>query len=454
MAGGFVKQSLEERREMILHGDILKTLLFLSIPTLLMGVVQALIPIVDSFFLNHTSGYVVAAAVGFVVPIIQMLNGMSGGLGVAGMAMIGNANGRGDNEEVRHLSEQLLVFGFALGTVTAPLCLVSGYIVSKFINPEISYEVFVYLALYSFVLPFLFLTAIYNAIKNSVGQPEATLYRMILLLILKIIFNAIYLYLFDLGTVGSVLGSFSCYLCIGIWMYYDLFMKEGPLKLSLKHFKFNRETISETMRLGIPAMLNSITVNLGFVLINLEVQKYGGDVMNAQTIANNVSSIYFLLPASLSTTVTTMVSMNMGLGEKKRAKQSFYTACIVVVAVSVLIIVSCLPFSEPIVRLFQKDAKMVRLAKDAVDIYTLSIIGFGIYMAVYGAFIGLGKTKIPLFTGLLRIWFFRYIFILAFENVLGVYSVFWGNLFSNSAAGLICLLLAMKIEWRTNIRSA
>lgn len=453
MGRGFIRQSLEERREMILHGDILKTLLFLSIPAFLMGVVQALIPIVDSFFLNHTSGYVVAAAVGFVVPIIQMLNGMSGGLGVAGMAMIGNANGRGDNEEVKHLSEQLIVFGFALGLVTAPLCLVSGYVVSKLINPEIAYEVFVYLGLYSFVLPFLFLTAIYNAIKNAIGQPEATLYRMIFLLILKVVFNYLYLSVLDLGTFGSVLGSFSCYLCVGIWMYYDLFVKEDTLKLSLKGFSFRRDTIMETMRLAIPAMLNSITVNLGFVLINLEVQKYGGDVMNSQTIANNVSSIYFLLPASLSTTVTTMVSMNMGLGEKKRAKQSFYTACIVVVAISILIIATCLPFSEPIVRLFQKDVQMVQLAKDAVDIYTLSIIGFGIYMAVYGAFIGLGKTKIPLFTGLLRIWFFRYIFILAFERTLGVYSVFWGNLFSNSAAGLICLLLAMKIEWRTNMRS-
>ncbi len=452
MARGFVKQSLEERREMILHGDILKTLLFLSVPTLLMGVVQALIPIVDSFFLNHTSGYAVAAAVGFVVPIIQMINGMSGGLGVAGMAMIGNANGRGDIAAVKHYCTQLIVFGFLLGMILAPLCLVSGYVVSRLINPEISQEVFVYMGLYSFVLPFLFLTAIYNAVKNSVGQPEATLYRMILLLVLKIIFNTLYLYILDLGTVGSVLGSFSCYLCIGIWMYYDLFVKKSDLKLGLRGFFFDKEMIGEIMRLGIPAMLNSVTVNLGFVLINLEVQKYGGDVMNAQTIANNISSLYFLLPASLSTTVTTMVSMNMGIGETQRAKKSFFTACIVVIVFSALIIAGSLPFSEVLVGLFLTDDKMLSLAKEAVDIYTLAIIGFGIYMAVYGVFIGLGKTKIPLFTGLLRIWFFRYIFILAFENILGVYSVFWGNLFSNTAAGLLCFLLVMKVEWRTNMR--
>ena len=37
----FLKQSVEERREMIINGSILNTLLFLSIPTLLVGIIQA-----------------------------------------------------------------------------------------------------------------------------------------------------------------------------------------------------------------------------------------------------------------------------------------------------------------------------------------------------------------------------------------------------------------------------
>jgi Na+-driven multidrug efflux pump len=68
-------------------------------------------------------------------------------------------------------------------------------------------------------------------------------------------------------------------------------------------------------------------------------------------------------------------------------------------------------------------------------------------MVEQGAFIGLGRTDIPLILGILRIWLLRYIFILATEHVLGVYSVFWGNLFSNYTAAIIATILIMRTRW-------
>lgn len=79
---GLLSSNVQKRREMILNGNILNTLLFLSLPTILMGMVSSLIPLSDGLFLNHTSGYLVAAAVGFGQPIINILNALSLGLGV------------------------------------------------------------------------------------------------------------------------------------------------------------------------------------------------------------------------------------------------------------------------------------------------------------------------------------------------------------------------------------
>ena len=41
--------------------------------------------------------------------------------------------------------------------------------------------------------------------------------------------------------------------------------------------------------------------------------------------------------------------------------------------------------------------------------------------------IGLGRIKVPLVLGFLRIWLLRYIFILCTESFLAYYSVFWGE---------------------------
>lgn len=449
---GFLSTNIEKRREMILNGNILNTLLFLSFPTLLMGMVQSLIPLSDGLFLNRTSGYLVAAAVGFGQPIINIINALSQGLGVASMAIVGQINGTGDLEEVKKVSTQIMVFSFIIGLVVAPTSIIFASVVSKSISPEIAYDVFLYLSLYAIVIPMLFMAAIFNAIKNATGQPEATLIRMIILLLLKIIFNSIFLAVLHWGVIGAVMASLCSYIVIAIWMYYDLFIKESMTKLDLRGFSFDFKLLKRLLKLALPTMLTYSLINFGFFLINMEVERYGAYVLTAQTIASNINAMCFNLPSSIGTTVTTMVSMNIGARKPRNAKKSFVYGCRVSVIISLIIIVLFLPSSNYLVRLFQDNETIVNLADHSLKIYTFSIIGFGIYMVSQGAFIGLGRTRLPLFMGILRVWFIRYIFILITKKWLGVDSVFWGNLVSNYIAGFLFYYIVAKTPWKSALK--
>ena len=437
---------------MILNGNILNTLLFLSFPTLLMGMVQSLIPLSDGLFLNRTSGYLVAAAVGFGQPIINIINALSQGLGVASMAIVGQINGTGDLEEVKKVSTQIMVFSFIIGLVVAPTSIIFASVVSKSISPEIAYDVFLYLSLYAIVIPMLFMAAIFNAIKNATGQPEATLIRMIILLLLKIIFNSIFLAVLHWGVIGAVMASLCSYIVIAIWMYYDLFIKESMTKLDLRGFSFDFKLLKRLLKLALPTMLTYSLINFGFFLINMEVERYGAYVLTAQTIASNINAMCFNLPSSIGTTVTTMVSMNIGARKPRNAKKSFIYGCRVSVIISLIIIVLFLPSSNYLVRLFQDNETIVNLADHSLKIYTFSIIGFGIYMVSQGAFIGLGRTRLPLSMGILRVWFIRYIFILITKRWLGVDSVFWGNLVSNYIAGFLFYYIVTKTPWKSVLK--
>lgn len=449
---GFLSTNIEKRREMVLNGNILNTLLFLSFPTLLMGMVQSLIPLSDGLFLNRTSGYLVAAAVGFGQPIINIINALSQGLGVASMAIVGQINGTGDLEEVKKVSTQIMVFSFIIGLVVAPTSIIFASVVSKSISPEIAYDVFLYLSLYAIVIPMLFMAAIFNAIKNATGQPEATLIRMIILLLLKIIFNSIFLAVLHWGVIGAVMASLCSYIVIAIWMYYDLFIKESMTKLDLRGFSFDFKLLKRLLKLALPTMLTYSLINFGFFLINMEVERYGAYVLTAQTIASNINAMCFNLPSSIGTTVTTMVSMNIGARKPRNAKKSFVYGCRVSVIISLIIIVLFLPSSNYLVRLFQDNETIVNLADHSLKIYTFSIIGFGIYMVSQGAFIGLGRTRLPLFMGILRVWFIRYIFILITKKWLGVDSVFWGNLVSNYIAGFLFYYIVTKTPWKSALK--
>lgn len=441
------QQNTEKRRDLILNGPLSTTILLLSIPTLMMGLVQSIMPVMDGLFINNIAGTVAASATTYCVPIINMMSALAQGLSVAGMAMIGQANGRGDFEGARRISTQIVIFAFMLGCIIAPVLVIISFPVSWNVDPKISHDVFLYLALNALVLPFSFLESIYNAIKNASGKPEATFIRMVLMLVLKILFNAIFIAVFRWGIVGSVMASLLANMIICIWMYYELFIKDGDDKLQLSGFRFDFGIIRSLIRLGIPSMLSSLMLNLGFVLINNEVQKYGPVILNGQGIAGNISSVCFILPSSFGSAVTTMVSMNVGAGQGRKAKASCIAGCVISAITAVVLIAIIVPLSSHITVLFTRDMDVLTVANSALHIYTYSVVGFGICMVQQGAFIGLGRMRIPLVMSILRIWLFRYVFILATEHVLGYNSVFWGNLFSNYLAAVITTVLILRVKW-------
>ena len=449
----FKAQSNEERRQMILNGKVINTLLFLSIPTLLVGIIQALIPLSDSLFLNRLTSVEVASSVTFSQPVLNIMIAFSQGLGVATLVMLGRLYGKGRMLAVKETMLQIFVFSFFIGLLLIPVCMFTAFLISNNTTSEIRNNVYTYISFYSLIMPFVFLAAIYNSSKNAIGRPEVTFVRIFLLLILKIIFNSIFLYVLKMGIVGAVMASLFSYIVVTIWMFYDLFLKSGDIKLNLRSYTIKLPIIKRLLKIGFPSMLNYAFLYLGFFLINKEMEKFGAVALNAQGIASNINAICFILPSSIGTTVSSMISINMGIGNVKKSKDVFKVGWITGVTISILTIALILPISLPLVLTFTKVQKVIEIADKALHIYTYSVIGFSVFMIAQGVFIALGRTKVPLVMSILRIWLLRYIFILLTQKYLGLYSIFWGNLFSNTLAGIIFFILVKSINWKKGIKA-
>lgn len=449
----FKAQSNEERRQLILNGKVINTLLFLSIPTLLVGIIQALIPLSDSLFLNRLTSVEIASSVTFSQPVLNIMIAFSQGLGVATLVMLGRLYGKGRMLAVKETMLQIFVFSFFIGLLLIPVCMFTALLISNNTTSEIRNNVYIYISLYSLVMPFVFLAAIYNSSKNAIGRPEVTFVRIFLLLILKIIFNSIFLYVLKMGIVGAVMASLFSYIVVTIWMFYDLFLKSGDIKLNLRSYTIKLPIIKRLLKIGFPSMLNYAFLYLGFFLINKEMEKFGAVALNAQGIASNINAICFILPSSIGATVSSMISINMGIGNVKKSKDIFKVGWITGVTISILTIALILPISLPLVLTFTKVPKVIEIADKALHIYTYSVIGFSVFMIAQGVFIALGRTKIPLVMSILRIWLLRYIFILLTQKYFGLYSIFWGNLFSNTLAGIIFFILVKAIDWKKGIKT-
>lgn len=452
MAIGITKLDMTSRRNLILNGSVLNTLLLLSIPTFMMALVQSMVPFTDGLFLNRTIGPERTSAITYAKPAIDIMLGMSQGLGVAAMAMIGQMVGIGDTKKVKKISLQILMFSIFVGIFLIPISIVIAKYMSTTVADVMKYDVFLYISLYSVVIPFQFLAAIFNSIKNATGNPESPFYRMIVLLILKILFNTIFLVVLKLEIKGAVIASLFAYVITAIWMYYDLFFKDYLYKLDIYEYKFNKVIVSELIRLGIPSMLSFMMINLGFLLINMEIEHYGRTVLAGLGIAGYINSICFQLPACISTAVTTMVSINIGIKNIKRAKEIFKVGIIISFVIAFFTIIIVLPTTPKLTGMFTYKKDVLNIANESLKYYTYSIIPFGVAMICQAVFNAMGKNIVPLIMGFLRVWLFRYLFILVTKAYLGYYSIFIGNLFSNTMAAIVFLILIKNIRWESGMK--
>lgn len=438
---------LNKRRQEIVSGNIFKILLLISIPSIITGLVGTFIPLIDTFYANKYLGNTVYSAISYSQSTILLLVSLSQGLSIAAMAIIGKAIGENKIKLAKSLSLQIFVLGIFTGILMMPICYFASHVMANTASHDMSENVRIYISMYTLVMPFYFIAGIFNSIKNVTGNPEAVLTRMLLILVLKVIFNHLYLNVLNLGIKGTIFSSLTSYLVISIWMYYDLFLKKSMYQLNLKDYIFDIGVIKEVIKVGFPSIISYFMIQLGFVLINMEIVKYGSNAVGALGISGQINNLCFVLPSNIGGALTTIVSTNVGAGNINRAKKGYkisnYLSIILLVIIGAIIYIN----NEYLLSFFTKDTAMLKIAKESLNVYIYTFIPFSIFTLAQSVLNALGRTDIPLFLGILRIWLIRYLFIIITQKTLGYYSIFYGNLISNAITAVLAIIVVQRIQW-------
>src|SRR5215468_5298245 len=107
----------EARREVMLSGPIVGTLLRLALPTIVVVTAQALVGVLETYFVGFL-GTDALAGVALVFPVVMLMQMMSaGGMGGGVASAIARALGAGRRDHADALAAHALVIAVALGLV-------------------------------------------------------------------------------------------------------------------------------------------------------------------------------------------------------------------------------------------------------------------------------------------------------------------------------------------------
>ncbi len=442
---------MNDKIDRILNGNLLKVLIFLSFPIMLNTFVVSLYNLIDAIFVANIGENEVSSIV-FVGTVKNLIYGIPQGISIATTTLVARYVGISDLDTAKKYAGNALSISFIVSIVIAIVgALFSREILVTFSSTDDVISIVhignMYFKTTLLISPLLFFNLVYFAIKNAKGDTKVSMMLNILLIIIKIIINYVLIIIFDKGLLSLVFATFIANFIVAIYGIYDLFYEEKLLKLNLSFMKVSKSVSKIILLVGIPVVLERMSVSYGFVSINNQVLAFGESALTGYGVANRINSLIFGIVGSVGTGLSIIISQNLSNGNVGRCKEAIKKAFIfnIILSLSLFCIVYISRFS--IINLFKFDSSSLAYyhTLNAMSIFTISVVFWAIFQIVMGIFKGTGYTKYTLYISLVRIYLLRlplaWLFVNVFMPHANEFGIWYSVLTSNALTALLSLAI-------------
>ena len=314
--------------------NINKLIFKFATPTILSMLTVSLYNIVAQIFIGHAVGYLGNAAVNVTFPILSTVMGFALWIGDGTATYIAMNLGAGRRDQADKAVAQSLILLFIISVVIVtfiyifmePILYISGC--TEIMLPyAMEYTKYFLLG-----MPFLIFACGVNPCIRADGNPRYAMLSMMAGCALNLVLEAIFIFGFKMGLIGSALGSAFSQLFSAI-----LILAYLP---RLKTFKFSRENIrlhgkmvTAVMKLGSSSLTLNFCQVVNVLITNYLLIFYGSmSTLGAEAVFAAMGAAQKV--AFLSTNVTTgigigsqpIIAFNRGALNFERVRQCYFSA--------------------------------------------------------------------------------------------------------------------------------
>lgn len=449
------KQISQEKRKLILEGNLVHAVLMLAIPVMINSFIQSMYNLTDTFWLGKI-GTDSQAAITLVSPVQNILINFGMGITTAGAILISQYLGAKLDKEANSMANHICICSMLFAFLCAGFCWLATPSIVKWLGAEgVIYTYGVsYLRIVVLDLPFLFMINLYTAVKQAQGDTMRPMLLNVLGVSINLILDPIFLMVFKWGIAGAAFATLIAKIPSAVVAIMALKRKTQLVRIDFKGFEFDRKKITSIIKVGLPTAIGGSTMQFGFLLMTKNVNAYGTIATTAYGIGNKINSIITMPANGIGSAISTIVGQNFGANNIKRVDKSYHIA-LRIGAVFLFVcgmILSRPIICEPIVRFFTTDEAVVPLATDFLSIMAMCCWTNAFYNVTQGLFNGSGHTLITTAVDATRIWIFRFLTLWVCSNVLhmGVESVWYAVVVSNASSALILYILYWTGIWKKN----
>lgn len=415
------------------QGKVINVLTALALPIMGSSLLQFTYNLIDMLWVGGLGSDAVASigSSSFFIGLGYSINSLV----VIGTGIkVSHAIGEKNNKEVKQYINSGLAINFVISIIYALILTILGKSLISFLslnNDAVERNSYYYLAMNAPILLFSFFNFLYTRIFSSFGNNGDSLKINAIGMIINIILDPIFIYIFKLGVLGAAVAT----LISNVVMFILYRIKSNGILHYDKSIGIDKEKVIEIIRLGFPMAFQRILFTMVNIILAKIIAIFGTNSIAAQKIGLQIESITYMVIGGLNGAIASFTGQNFGASKFKRIKQGYYTALLLGIIYSIIMSIIFIIFKEPIIRLFIKDKSTILIASGYLQAVAFSQSFSTIEMVSNGLFTGLGMPKIPAIISIV-FTILRIPMALTLMQTLGIDGVWWSIAISSILKGV------------------
>jgi putative MATE family efflux protein len=436
--------------------DSLKSILGIALPLVAGSLVESLYNLTDAFFLGKL-GTAEIAAPSIALNFVSILIVIGSGLSSAGTTLIAQAKGRGDAEAADRFLNQSAAFILLASLLLSVLgAAFAGPLLRLVGTPE---NVFGYARTYLTIvflgIPFSYSYFVLQASMTAAGDAFTPLRVHLFAVGANVVLAPLLIFglgpIPRLGVAGAAIATVASQ-AIGAFLSLRILAAgRHGMRLRLDAMRLRPESIALIARIGLPSSIGMCFEAVGFTVLQGVVNRFGPSAVAAFGVGNRLIALASLPAGAIAGATTALVGQALGAGDTSRARRVVRSALVACAVLLLPPLVLSAAFGGGLVRFFVADPEAIRLGSIMFGIVSPSVLVFGLFLVLTGAFQGAGATRIIMLLSIARLWAIRV--PLAYGLVLlGGFgpAAIWYAMFASNAAVAVAGFLHYKAgRWTT-----
>ncbi|WP_367567416.1 MATE family efflux transporter [Lacrimispora sp.] len=416
------------------EGVIWKQLLYFSIPLLLGNLFQQLYNTVDSVVVGNFVGSQALAAVGSSNSLINLIIGMSMGIGTGAGVIISQYYGAGEKEKLQwavHTSVALSLIGGVLLTLIGVLF--SPVLLKWMGTPkDVMPNSVAFLRIFFFGSVFNMVYNMGSGILRAVGDSKRPLYYLGVSSVVNIILDLLFVAVFKMGTAGAGIATVIAQAVSSALVVRALVKTRESHRLIPSRIAIDKRMMVRILKLGIPTGIQQSIISLSNVVVQANVNVYGAAAMAGFGAYTKIDGFAMLPLQSFCLASTVFTGQNIGAGKAKRVKQGILQGILISLGYTALISAFLYFYAEPLLKIFSPDRDVITYGTSSMAILLPFYWTMAIHQILMGSIRGSGRTMVSMMIGvgnmcLLRMVYINFLvpFFPSFEAVMWCYPITW-----------------------------